>query len=53
MSAAHYDVLTYVKGVTVMSLSLLLSGVLGTLQETTYRRYGSHWKEGVFYTVGH
>ncbi|KIM34087.1 hypothetical protein M408DRAFT_59453, partial [Serendipita vermifera MAFF 305830] len=49
-SSVHYDISTYIKGVTVMSLSLLLSGVLGTLQETTYRRYGSHWKEGVFYT---
>lgn len=49
-SSVHYDISTYIKGVTFMSLSLLLSGVLGTLQETTYRRYGSHWKEGVFYT---
>lgn len=52
-SSTHYEVSTYIKGVTVMSLSLLLSGVLGTLQETTYKRYGSHWKEGVFYTVSY
>jgi len=34
-----------------MTLSLILSGVLGTLQEKTYKQHGSHWKEGVFYTV--
>jgi hypothetical protein len=51
VSPDNYDVLTYLKGVTVMALSLVLSGVLGTLQEKTYKQYGSHWKEGVFYTV--
>lgn len=45
------DNLTYIKGISVMTLSLLLSGVLGTLQEKTYRRYGRVWREGVFYTV--
>lgn len=45
------DVASYVKGVTFMTLSVLLSGVLGTLQETTYRKYGPVWKEGLFYTV--
>lgn len=34
-----------------MVLSLLLSGLLGMLQEKTYRAYGPVWKEGLFYTV--
>jgi hypothetical protein len=34
-----------------MVLSLFLSGLLGTLQEKTYRAYGPVWKEGLFYTV--
>jgi len=31
-------------------MSLFLSGVLGILQEKTYKQYGAHWREGVFYT---
>lgn len=34
----------------MMTASLLLTGVLGLLQESTYTTYGPHWKEGVFYT---
>jgi UDP-xylose/UDP-N-acetylglucosamine transporter B4 len=30
--------------------SLLLTGLMGLLQEKTYRKYGPCWKEGVFYT---
>lgn len=25
--------------------------MLGVLQEKTYKQYGAHWREGVFYTV--
>ncbi|KAG8849159.1 golgi uridine diphosphate-N- acetylglucosamine transporter [Serendipita sp. 411] len=46
-----YDPVAYVKGIFVMALSLILSGILGTLQEKTFRQYGSFvWKEGLFYT---
>lgn len=51
VSPEAVDITSYVKGVTYMTLSVLLSGVLGTLQETTYRKYGPVWKEGLFYTV--
>ncbi|THH32382.1 hypothetical protein EUX98_g1797 [Antrodiella citrinella] len=34
----------------MLTLSLLLTGVLGMLQEVTYKKYGPHWKEGLFYT---
>lgn len=35
----------------MLTVSLLLTGVLGLLQEKTYTRYGPCWKEGLFYTV--
>lgn len=38
-------------GVLMLSISLLLSGTLGLLQEITYKKYGPCWREGVFYTV--
>lgn len=31
--------------------SSFLTGILGALQEQTYRKYGPCWREGVFYTV--
>lgn len=35
----------------MLTFSLILTGVLGMLQEITYKKYGPHWKEGLFYTV--
>ncbi|KIY49992.1 UAA transporter [Fistulina hepatica ATCC 64428] len=40
----------YVTGVALLVLSLFLTGILGLLQERTYRKYGPHWREGIFYT---
>jgi UDP-xylose/UDP-N-acetylglucosamine transporter B4 len=47
--AAHAR--TYAIGIGLLATSLFLSGVLGILQEKTYKQYGGHWREGVFYTV--
>ncbi|KAH9852102.1 UAA transporter family-domain-containing protein [Lenzites betulinus] len=44
------DVGRYTIGVIMLTVSLVLTGVLGVLQERTYTKYGPHWKEGVFYT---
>ncbi|THH02688.1 hypothetical protein EW026_g222 [Hermanssonia centrifuga] len=44
------DYTEYSLGILMLSLSLLLSGVLGMLQERTYTTYGPCWREGVFYT---
>jgi hypothetical protein len=41
----------YIIGICMLTISLLLTGVLGMLQELTYRKYGPCWREGVFYTV--
>lgn len=41
----------YMIGVSMLSMSLLLTGTLGLLQEVTYKKYGPCWREGVFYTV--
>ena len=35
----------------MLTISSLLTGVLGMLQELTYQMYGPCWREGVFYTV--
>ncbi|KAF5350305.1 hypothetical protein D9757_013194 [Collybiopsis confluens] len=44
------DIQRYTIGIAMVVTSLLLTGVLGVLQEKTYRKYGPCWKEGVFYT---
>ncbi|KAI0331479.1 UAA-domain-containing protein [Cubamyces sp. BRFM 1775] len=44
------DVGRYTIGVVMLTVSLLLTGILGVVQERTYTKYGPHWKEGVFYT---
>ena len=41
----------YPIGILMLVCSLLLTGVLGVLQEKTYARYGPCWREGIFYTV--
>lgn len=41
----------YLIGICMLTVSLLFTGVLGVLQEKTYKKYGPCWKEGVFYTV--
>lgn len=50
-SDEYYDASGYFKGIIVMTASLFLAGILGTLQEKTYHKYGpTVWKEGLFYT---
>ena len=38
-------------GIMMLTAALILTGVLGVLQERTYSKYGPCWQEGVFYTV--
>ena len=45
------DLWKYSIGIGMLTVSLFCTGLLGLLQERTYRRYGPCWKEGVFYTV--
>lgn len=42
----------YSLGIGMSTVSLFCTGLLGLLQERTYRKYGPCWREGVFYTVG-
>ncbi|KIK55641.1 hypothetical protein GYMLUDRAFT_87517 [Collybiopsis luxurians FD-317 M1] len=48
-SATDPDLQRYALGIVMVVTSLLLTGILGVLQEQTYKRYGPCWKEGVFY----
>lgn len=50
-NAPPIDLARYTTGIVMLSASLLLTGVLGMLQERTYTRYGPCWREGLFYTV--
>ncbi|KIP05491.1 hypothetical protein PHLGIDRAFT_25068 [Phlebiopsis gigantea 11061_1 CR5-6] len=49
-SSQPIDATQYTLGVVMLTASLLLTGVLGMLQEKTYTQYGPCWKEGLFYT---
>ena len=46
-----YDPDEYLRGVGMLTASLFLTGLLGYLQESTFKQYGPCWREGVFYTV--
>jgi len=46
------DLRRYFLGIGMSTVSLFCTGLLGLLQERTYRKYGPCWREGVFYTVG-
>lgn len=50
-TADPVDTQRYALGIAMIVTSLLLTGILGVLQEQTYKKYGPCWKEGVFYTV--
>ncbi|KAJ3930474.1 MAG: UAA transporter [Lentinula lateritia] len=49
-TADPVDTQRYALGIAMIVTSLLLTGILGVLQEQTYKKYGPCWKEGVFYT---
>jgi len=44
------DVATWLVGVLMLLVALLLSSLLGHIQEWSYRNYGTNWREGLFYT---
>jgi UDP-xylose/UDP-N-acetylglucosamine transporter B4 len=39
----------YFIGISMLAAALVLSTFLGFLQEKTYRKYGHHWEEGMFF----
>nr|GAT59610.1 UDP-N-acetylglucosamine transporter [Mycena chlorophos] len=46
------SVTTYIQGIAILALALILSGALGLVQEKTYSRYGHAsdiWTEAMFY----
>ncbi|KAL1686859.1 UAA transporter family-domain-containing protein [Schizophyllum commune] len=44
------DLRRYTLGIVMLASSLFVTGILGILQERTYKKYGPCWREGVFYT---
>lgn len=49
-TATPPDPTRYAIGIVLLLLSLVLTGILGLLQERAYAQYGPHWQEAVFYT---
>ncbi|KAJ1943383.1 golgi uridine diphosphate-N- acetylglucosamine transporter [Kickxella alabastrina] len=45
MFAVHDSVV----GILLLTMGVFLAAILGLYQETTYKKYGKHWKEGLFY----
>lgn len=41
----------YAVGIVMLLSALVVSSVMGLVQESTYRKYGSEWREGLFYSV--
>jgi UDP-xylose/UDP-N-acetylglucosamine transporter B4 len=41
----------YAIGVFMLTIALIISSLMGLLQESTYQTYGSEWREGLFYSV--
>ncbi|KAJ3061903.1 golgi uridine diphosphate-N- acetylglucosamine transporter, partial [Quaeritorhiza haematococci] len=37
-------------GITLLSTAVIISSFLGQYQQLTYAKYGSQWREGLFYT---
>ncbi|KIL67919.1 hypothetical protein M378DRAFT_159142 [Amanita muscaria Koide BX008] len=48
--AIEEDSRQYLIGILMMILSSISTGILGLVQERTYKTYGPCWKEAVFYT---
>lgn len=40
-------------GILILFAAQILSSFMGIYLEATYARYGSNWREGLFYTVSH
>ncbi|KAF9107087.1 golgi uridine diphosphate-N- acetylglucosamine transporter [Mortierella sp. GBA35] len=40
----------YAIGVFMLTIALIVSSLMGLLQEATYQTYGAEWREGLFYS---
>ncbi|KAG0365395.1 golgi uridine diphosphate-N- acetylglucosamine transporter [Gamsiella multidivaricata] len=40
----------YAIGVVMLTVALIVSSLMGLLQESTYQTYGAEWREGLFYS---
>ncbi|KAF9575753.1 golgi uridine diphosphate-N- acetylglucosamine transporter [Mortierella alpina] len=40
----------YAVGVFMLTVALIISSLMGLLQESTYQKYGAEWREGLFYS---
>ncbi|KAG0374475.1 golgi uridine diphosphate-N- acetylglucosamine transporter [Mortierella sp. AD032] len=40
----------YAIGVFMLTIALIISSLMGLLQEATYQKYGAEWREGLFYS---
>jgi UDP-xylose/UDP-N-acetylglucosamine transporter B4 len=47
-SPASYS--SFLKGLSILFVAQILSAFMGLYVQTTYERYGSHWRENLFYS---
>ncbi|KAF9550425.1 golgi uridine diphosphate-N- acetylglucosamine transporter [Mortierella hygrophila] len=40
----------YAIGIFMLTVALIISSLMGLLQEATYQKYGAEWREGLFYS---
>eukprot|EP01094_Clydonella_sp_ATCC50884_P002517 TRINITY_DN11920_c0_g1_i1.p2 TRINITY_DN11920_c0_g1~~TRINITY_DN11920_c0_g1_i1.p2 ORF type:complete len:409 (+),score=155.17 TRINITY_DN11920_c0_g1_i1:1184-2410(+) len=45
----NIDQPTYLIGLALLGGSLLCTGMIGVVQDVTFRKYGKHWREMMFY----
>ncbi|KAJ1556543.1 hypothetical protein HK096_000275, partial [Nowakowskiella sp. JEL0078] len=50
VSDENADFLSWIIGLAILTVALVLSAFLGLYQQKIYERYGKHWKEGLFFT---
>ncbi len=44
------DYLKFIFGIFILFIAAILSALMGVYSETTFQKYGKHWKEQLFYT---
>ncbi len=48
--SSNQPISTYVIGVGIIFLALVLAAIMGLYNEGTYQIYGNHWRENLFYS---
>ncbi|KAF3938472.1 hypothetical protein ABW19_dt0204307 [Dactylella cylindrospora] len=50
MGESEHSLPRFITGLTILFVAQILSALMGVYTENTYQKYGSNWREGLFYT---